>query len=174
MHPYDAQALVRAEYARSWKEARREAGDIVTVISEGRGVIDQENAYKIGPGHVRQAGPRAPFYDPPCFPAYRNLGQRPEENRSRTAIPFALFLPPEDSGDHGPGQERAQNHKRNRTNGRATPSQLLAVGDSSQFSPLSRATTVLLIHVLTRTSDEAKARVPLASQSGRPTAPRPY
>lgn len=104
------------------EEARKEVGGGVTVISEGRGVIDQENAYKIGPGHVGWASPQVPFRDLLSFP----------------------------------GQPA------------------LAVGDSPQFSPLPGATTVLAAHVLTRTSDDAKARVPLASQSRRPTAPRSH
>jgi hypothetical protein len=56
---------------------------------------------------------------------------------------------------------------------RSFPAQpALAVGDSSQFSPLPGAVTTLVAHILTRTSDGANAHVPLASQSGGPTAPR--
>jgi hypothetical protein len=103
------------------KEARKEAGDSVTVISEDHGVIDQESAYKIGPGHVGRASPRVPLRDLPSFLA------RPA----------------------------------------------LAVRDSPQFSPLPGATTALVVHGPYQDLGR-KARVSLASHSGRPTAPRSY
>jgi hypothetical protein len=57
------------EHARSREEARREAGDSVAVISEGRGVTDQENAHNMGPGHGVQASPQTPFNDLLSLPA---------------------------------------------------------------------------------------------------------
>ena len=165
----------RGERVRSRKEARRKAGDAVTVITGGPGVINPKapiRSFLV----TCQASPQVSLYDtPPFLPRRTGTSEHgPKDLISCRRSPSpAFFHPTGFRAIKDLDEKPCPNLSKDRTDGRATPSRPSVSG----VHPGSRRRPGQPPCCRRRPYQDfarREARVPSASSKADQTAPQPY